>query len=187
MLMYRNVRPGVLFIVVASLLALAPACDRNDEEPPPIIIETPEPVRGVIAQTAFSGFFTGVWVGIEVQVSNRGIVDITVDWTEDETWMYVNFGSQDCGFVELEAGTCPFLIRSETKDPKPRVLFTEMLEPGLYFLYLYNVPRVPGTGVGSDITEAVGIQLGLTVFPEGLAEDDAVRLGRPRTLGPPAL
>ena len=81
-------------------------------------------------------------MGLEVQVQNKGRVDITVDWTEDETWMYVFFGDTDCGFVELEASECPFLIASEMKEPKPRVLFTEILDAGLYYLYLYNVPRV---------------------------------------------
>ena len=186
--MHRTFRPYGLLLFLAALLLPLPACDRNDEAPPPIIIVTPQPVRGVIAQTSFSGYITGVWVGIEVQVQDRGKVDITVDWTEDETWMYVNFGSVDCGFVELEANGCPFLVRSETKDPKPRVLFTESLAPGLYYLYLYNVPRVPGTDIGSDITESVSIQLGLTVFPDTLSgDDDPVRLGRPRILSPPRI
>jgi len=188
MLLHRNYRPYILLILGAALLAPLPACDRNDEAPPPIIIVTPQPVRGVIAQTSFSGYITGVWVGIEVQVQDRGRVDITVDWTEDETWMYVFFGDTDCGFTELEAGECPFLIASETQEPKPRVLFTEILDAGLYYLYLYNVPRVPGTEIGSDITEAVGIQLGLTVgLDEESGDDDPVRLGRPRILSPPQI
>lgn len=186
--MYRNCRPYVLFILCTAILAVIPACDRNDEAPPPIIVVTPQPVRGVIAQTAFSGFFTDVWVGIEVLVSDKGVVDITVDWTEDETWMTVNFGAEECGFVTLEAGDCPFLVDSVGQTPKPRVLFTDLLEPGLYYLYLYNVPRVPGTEVGSDVTEAVSIQLGLTVFPEGAsASENPVQLGHPRRLGPPAI
>jgi hypothetical protein len=186
--MHRHFRLYAVLILGAALLAPLPASDRNDEAPPPIIIVTPQPVRGVIAQTSFSGYFTGIWVGIEVQVQDKGQVDITVDWTEDETWMWVNFGATNCGFVELESDTCPFLVVSETKEPKPRVLFTELLEPGLYYLYLYNVPRVPGTDIGSDVTESVAIQLGLTVFPEGASgDDDPVRLGRPRMMSQPRI
>ncbi|MEE8218290.1 MAG: hypothetical protein V3S03_04930 [Vicinamibacteria bacterium] len=186
--MHRHFRLCALLILGAALLAPLPACDRNDEAPPPIIVVTPEPVRGVIAQTSFSNYFTGIWVGIEVLVSNNGKVDITVDWTKDETWMFVYFGDTDCSFVQLEGGECPFFIASETKEPKPRVLFTEILEAGLYYLYLYNVPRVPGTEIGSDVTEAVAIQLGLTVFPEqDSGEGEPVRLGRPRVLSPPQI
>jgi hypothetical protein len=186
--MYRNYRPYILLILGAGLLAPLPACDRNDEAPPPIIIVTPQPVRGVIAQTQFSGFQSGVWVGIPIQVQDRGKVDITVNWTHTETWMFVYFGDTDCGFAELEGGSCPFLIASETKEPKPRVLFTEILDAGLYYLYLYNVPRVPGTEIGSDVTEEVSLQLGLTVgFREDAGDDDPVRLGRPRILSPPQI
>lgn len=186
--MHRTFRPYGLLILLAVLIVPLPACDRNDEAPPPIVVITPQPVRGVIAQTSFGGYITGVWVGIEILVQNKGEVDITVDWTEEETWMFVNFGATECTFVELEASACPFLVQSETKDPKPRVLFTESLEAGLYYLYLYNVPRVAGTDIGSDITESVAIQLGLTVFPEGSATvDEPVRLGRPRMMMPPRI
>ena len=100
-LIHRTYRPYILLILGAALLAPLPACDRNDEAPPPIIIVTPQPVRGVIAQTSFSGYFTGIWVGIEVQVQNKGRVDITVDWTEDETWMGLEQESGDDDPVRL--------------------------------------------------------------------------------------
>lgn len=188
--MSRHVRfsvPALLGLAVL-LVAPLPGCDRGDDTPPPIVIVTPEPVRGVIAETAFSGFQSGIWIGIEVLVSTRGQLDITVDWTVDGTWMFVYFGSAQCDYVELEAGACPFIIASETKDPKPRVLLTEILDAGTYYVYLYNVARVPGTEIGSDNTEAVSLQLGLTVGFEPADEgDEPVRLGRPKVLGPPRL
>jgi hypothetical protein len=190
MFMHRSFRPFVLFLLGAALLAPLPGCDRHDEAPPPIVVVTPQPVRGVIAQTAFDRFVSGAWVGIEVLVSNRGVLDITVDWTSDETWMYVYFGDTPCDAAALTGETCPFLIRSETKDPRPRILYTDLLEPATYILYLYNVPRVPFTEVGSDVTEAVSIQLGLTVGYDPLAagsEGDPVQLGRPLVLSPPRL
>jgi hypothetical protein len=177
-----------LMALAAVLLAPLPGCDRDTDAPPPIVVVTPEPVRGVIAATSFSGFQTDTWVGIEVLVSTRGQLDISVDWTSDETWMYVYLGTEQCGFVELQGGTCPFFIASETKEPKPRVLLTDILDPATYYLYLYNVPRVPGTDIGSDVTEAVALELGLTVGFE--LQDDGekpVRLGRPQVLAPPHL
>lgn len=188
MLKYYRLTAPALVALTVLLLAPLPGCDREDDAPPPIVVVTPEPVRGVIAETSFSGFQTGVWVGIEVLVSARGKLDITVDWTSEETWMFVYLGEAQCGFVELSTGACPFLIESETKEPKPRVILTEVLDAGTYYLYLYNVPRVPGTEIGSDVTESVALQLGLTVGFEPRDDgEEPVRLGRPRTLAPPQL
>jgi hypothetical protein len=72
----------------------------------------------------------------------------------------------------------PALLSSETKDPKPRVLLTKTLDPGTYYLVLYNVPRDPLTGNGSDNTEAVSLQLGLTVNPGDLRVPGGVSIGR---------
>ena len=67
----------------------------------------------------------------------------------------------------------------------PRVLFTESLEPGTYYLVLYNVPRDPLTGTGSDNTESVALQLGLTVYPfTSQAAPGAVSIGRTQVIQP---
>jgi hypothetical protein len=149
------------------------------------VVVTPEPVRGVIAQFPFSGFQSDVWISVELVLSQRGVLDITVDWTYPDTWMYVYFGRTSCDLGQLTGDTCPFVLASETKDPKPRVLYTATLDPGTYYLFLYNVPRDPRTGTGSDNTEAVSIQLGLTVSASGQPTTDAVRLGRPTVVPPP--
>ena len=138
-------------------------------------------------QTSFSGFETDIWISIELNLAQRGVLDITVDWTFPSTWMYVYFGQTNCSYAQLTGQTCPFILSSETKDPKPRVLYSETLEPGTYYLVLYNVPRDPRTGTGSDNTESVWLQLGLTVSASGERSTDAVRLGRPIVLSPPRL
>ena len=188
--MHRTFHPYGLLTLLAALLAPLPACDRGDDVTPPIIIQTPEPTRGVVVSASFENFESGAWfqIPIDLQAQQPGALDITVDWTHEESWMFVYFGARECTFNELASQTCPFLIASETKDPKPRVLFTDRLEPATYYVTLYNVPRVPGTDVGSDITEAAALQVGLTVFPEGTSgDDDPVRLGRPRILSPPRI
>ena len=101
--------------------------------------------------------------------------------------MYVYFGRTNCSYAQLVDQTCPFILSSATKNPKPRVLYTETLEPGTYYLVLYNVPRDPKTGIGSDNTESVSLQLGLTVSASGERSTDAVRLGRPIVVSPPRL
>ena len=169
----------------ALLVALA-ACG-GDSARPPVVVITPQPVRGVIAQTSFSGFETDVWISIQLFLSQRGVLDVTVDWSYPSTWMDVYLGQTDCAYAQLSSKTCPFILSSETKDPKPRVLYTETLEPGTYYLVLYNVPRDPATGLGSDNNETVSLQLGLTVTASGERSTDTIHLGRPIVVSPPRL
>jgi hypothetical protein len=180
----RRLRPS-LFV---ALLALAlPLLSCGDDTPAqPIVVVTPQPVRGDLADTGFSGFESGVWVSIEVLVSQKGKVDATVDWTFPDTWMYVYFGNVQCDYNTLSSKKCPFLISSETKDPKPRYIQTDLLDPGKYYLVLNNVARNVRTGIGSDNTESVNIKLGLTIYPFTSAPGgEAIRLGRVRTIAPP--
>lgn len=176
-------RPSLL----VALLALAvPLLSCGDDTPAqPIVVVTPEPVRGVLAQTSFAGFESGVWVSIEIIVSQKGEVDGNVDWAFPDTWMFVYWGDVKCSYSELEKRTCPFRISSETKEPKPRTFVTGILEPKTYYLYLYNVPKNNRLVIGSDNTEAVSIVLGLTVHPFTSAPGGgAIQLGRVRTITP---
>jgi hypothetical protein len=177
---------AVRMATAGALLSALAGCG-GDSVRPPLVVITPEPVRGVIAQTSLSGFETDVWLSIDLVLSQKGKLDITVDWTSPNTWMYVYFGETKCDYARLSGGTCPFILASETKTPKPRILYTEELEPGTYYLVLYNVPRNPRTGIGSDQTESISIQLGLTVGASGERSTDAVRLGRPTVVPPPRL
>lgn len=185
--MRRDLRRAAPLATAVALAAALAGCGGDDAPRPPVVVVTPAPVRGVISQTSFSGFETDVWISIELLLSQRGVLDITVDWTTSDTWMYVYFGRQGCSYLELSGRTCPFLLSSEAQAPKPRVLLTEALDPGTYYLVLYNVPRDPKTGIGSDNTEAVSIQLGLTVSASGQRSTDAVRLVRPTVSRPPRL
>jgi len=178
-------RVATLALVAGLALPLA-GCD--EKAAPPLTIETPAPVRGIIVTTAFGGFQSDVWIAIPVVVGGRGKLDITIDWTSADTWMYVYFGDTACDFVQLSEGNCPFLITSETKDPKPRVLFTDFVEPGTYYVTLYNVPRNLKLGIGSDNTEAVSVQIGLTIgFLEAARGEAPVKLGQPIVIHPPHL
>jgi hypothetical protein len=183
----RSVLGSVARVAAAGTLVATLAGCGGDSPRPPVVVVTPEPVHGVIAQTTLSGFQTDVWVSIELILSQRGVLDITVDWTFPSTWMYVYFGRTSCGYEQLASQTCPFMLSSATKDPKPRVLYTETLEPGSYYLVLYNAPLDPDTGVGSKNTESLALQLGLTVSASGERSTDAVRLGRRLVLSPPRL
>jgi hypothetical protein len=178
------------YTLLVALLAFAvPLLSCGDDTPSqPIVVVTPVPVRGVLAQTSFSGWETAVWVSIEIIVSQKGEVDATVDWTFPDSWIYVYWGNTQCSFKQLSGQTCPFLIASETQNPKPRTFKTGILAPGTYYLFLYNVPRDLKLGIGSDNTEAAAIQLGLTVYPFTSAPGaGTIQVGRIRKITPPRL
>jgi hypothetical protein len=174
-------------VALAGALGLALSGCGSESPVPPMVVVTPQPVRGVIASSSFRNFQSDVWISIELILSQKGVLDITVDWTFADTWMYVYLGQTKCDYQQLASHTCPFLIKSETQTPKPRVIYTDSLDPGTYYLFLYNVPRNPRTGKGSDNTEAVSIQIGLTVSASGQRSTDAVHLGRPIVVSPPRL
>jgi hypothetical protein len=152
--------PAVGAVLVALFVVTLAGCG-GDSSPTAAPTPTPSPqelVRGIIAQTSFAGFATDIWVQIPIALSGRGRLDITVNWTSPDTGCTCTSATSRCNYTQLSRGTCPFLIRSETRDPKPRVLFTHILDPGTYYLVLYNVPRDPRRGIGSDNTEAVSVQ-----------------------------
>jgi hypothetical protein len=184
--MRRSLESAVRVAAAGALLVALASCG-GDSARPPVVVVTPQPGRGVIAETSFSGFETDVWISIELILTQRGILDITVDWTYPSTWMQVFLGRTNCTYAQLSGQTCPFILSSPTQNPKPRILYTETLEPGTYYLVLYNVPRDPRTGSGSDNTESVALQLGLTVSASGGRSTDAVRLGRPVVVSSPRL
>ena len=142
----RSCFESTVRIAAAGALLVALAACGGDSVRPPVVVVTPAPVRGVIAQTSFSGFQTDIWISIELILSQRGVLDITVDWTSPSTWMQVFLGRTNCTYAQLSGQTCPFILSSPTQNPKPRVLYTETLEPGTYYLVLYNVPRNPVDG-----------------------------------------
>ena len=184
--MSRLLRCALRPAVAGAVLCALAACS-EDSVRPPVVVVTPEPVRGVIVQTSFSGFDEGLWVAIDVVLTQRGKLDITVDWLYSSTWMYVYLGNVKCDYAQLSGKTCPFMITSETKDPKPRVLYTENLEPGTYYLVLYNVPYSWWTGIGSNNQETVSLTIGQTVGAESERSAETIRLGYPRVIAPPRL
>lgn len=154
--------PAVLSLGV--LLLAVPACDSANPSVPPIVVETPGPTRSVIARPApIEGLAPGTYAVLALQLPQSGTMDITVDWTFDNSWIFVYFGQTECSYRQLSQGTCPLLLTSETKEPKPRVLVTEPLGPGAYYVYLHNVERNVRAGTGSDNTESVAVEVGLTV------------------------
>jgi hypothetical protein len=183
--MGRFLRSFPALVPLVGLMTPLIGCT-TDEPAPSIVVSTPQPARGVISVVPVRNFESGTWQRVPIPLSDRGKLDITVNWTFPDTWMYVYFGETACDYAQLSGGTCPFLITSETMEPKPRVLYTDLLDPKTYYLALYNVPRDPRLGIGSDNTETVQVQLGLTVgFRESAEAATAVRAGPPVLVSPP--
>ena len=178
--MNRSVRWILVPVLLGGSVLGMPACG-DETAPTPVATPTPTPapVRGVyVAPFSFGEYATGNYVPIPFPLAQGGIIDVTVDWTFEDTWMYVYIARGTCTLDQIERKTCPFIAVSETKSPKPRVVVTAPIAPGTYSIFLYNVPKQQGTvigtegQVGSDNVESVSVQIGLTVgvpFPAGQA------------------
>lgn len=162
--MKRSVRGFLVSVLLGGLVLGIPACKKSTA-PSPIATPTPAPVpvRGVIAQFSFDQFASGIYVGIPLPLSQGGILDVTLDWTFPDSWMFVYIAKGTCTFEQLDGKTCPYIVTSEVQFPKPRVVSTTPIPPGTYSLILYNVPKTKGSAIGSDNTEGVSCQIGLTV------------------------
>ncbi len=177
---------GLAGLTAALTLLVAGSQNADNPSRPPTVVITPQPVRGVIAQTHFTNFESDNWVALQVQISTAGVADITVDWTFPDSWIYVYFGNTACDYAQLAGHTCPFLVSSETQLPKPRLLTTDMLQPGTYYVVLYNVPKNNRLGIGSDNSESVSVQVGLTIPPSSSRPGVApVSLGQAKVVARP--
>jgi hypothetical protein len=175
-------------VVLGAALLPALACESDSSTRPPVIVVTPQPVRGVIAQTSFGGFQPRMWVALPIEISQRGVLDITADWLYPDSWIYMYFGNTKCDYEQLANKACPFLIASETQLPKPRVFVTGTLDPGTYYLVFYNVPKEDRTEtVGSYNVETISLVIGLTINSFGQTGRETIQLGRPVLMPAPHL
>lgn len=166
--MMRFARGFVLVSVTAGGALLFSDCKKSTTPTP--VPTTPPLVHAVIASTSFTGFPPDIYLGIPIPLGQAGILDFTVDWTFKDTYMDVAFGTQACSFAELNTKKCPFVTFTEGTTPKPRIVTTQLLPVGQYYLYLYSQPYSKKLGYGSDNLEAVALQIGLTVGITGSAQ-----------------
>ena len=94
----RSVLGSAVRPAVVGALACALAACSEDSPRPPVVVVTPVPVRVVYVTSAFSGFETDMWIPIEIPLPERGKLDISVDWTAPDTWMYVYLGTEMCDY-----------------------------------------------------------------------------------------
>jgi hypothetical protein len=158
-------------MVLGCVLALLPfvSCGSDPAELP-VVMVTPQPVVAHLTNppATIPSFPNDTWVPIPISLSQRGSLEMIVEWSSPESWIFVYFGQTQCDLPMLTAHVCPFLMRSETQLPKPRVLLTGVLEPARYYLYLYNVPRNRDLGIGSVNDERAAVDIWLTIPPSNV-------------------
>ena len=126
----------------------APGCS-----PPPTTL--PAQVRSVIASGNCSGLDVNFLCFFDpFTTSQKGDLDITVDWTFPESNIQVMVSSGTCTLDQINGGQCSFITSSlAANTPKPRVLTVKAVAAGSYTLYVGN--RGPKS-------ESVSAQIGLT-------------------------
>lgn len=108
----RGARASLLVALVGAGLV---GCGGDSS---PTAAPTPTPsTREVILAFPFQEFASGYQAYIPVYVPKAGRVDVTVDWTYPDTWIYVYFGDQLCGYRQVFNHSCPFIVESEAKAP----------------------------------------------------------------------
>jgi hypothetical protein len=86
--------------------------------------------------------------------SQRGDLDVTLDWTFPEDIIQVLVSNGSCTLDQINASQCTFISSSpQSATPKPRVITIKGVAAGTYQLYAGN--RGPKT-------EAFSVQVGLT-------------------------
>ncbi len=164
--MMRFGRGILLPVVVAGSVLGLPACKKSSTTPTPVATPTPPAVRGVLGSLSFDRFETG-YVAVPLPLSQGGILDVTVDWTFPDSWIFVYIARGTCTtYAQLTGKTCSYIVSSETQFPKPRVVVTPPIPAGTYTLVIYNVPSTQANrklGIGTENVESVSFLIGLTV------------------------
>jgi hypothetical protein len=157
----RTLMLGAGLVVVMTL----GACDNKDNNscstnptgpgcpPPPTTV--PAQTRNVIKTGSCEGLDPNVLCFFDpFTTSQRGDMDVTVDWTFPEDNIQVMVSSGTCTLDQINASQCTFITSSQASTtPKPRVLTVRAVAAGTYQLYVGN--RGPKT-------ESVSVQIGLT-------------------------
>jgi hypothetical protein len=107
--------------------------------------------------------------------TQRGDLDVTVDWTFPEDIIAVLVSKGSCTIDEINASQCTFISSNqESATPKPRIITIKGVAAGTYQVYVGN--RGPQT-------ESFSVQVGLTTpgTAAAAAATTESAIGRPYT------
>jgi hypothetical protein len=138
---------------------------------------TPPPVRTIIATATCEGIGVNTLCSFDLATSQRGDLDVTVDWTFPEDVIQVMVANGSCTLDQINASQCTFIgTAPASTTPKPRVLTIRAVAAGNYQVYVGN--RGPKT-------ETLSVQVGLTTPGSASSSTatrvDSVIVGRPYT------
>lgn len=167
----------VIAYLAACVLAVSlTACGGSGEK---IVNPTPAPTPTPCTQTTLireSGGIAGTaLVYDDFSVPDSGRLDVTMDWTNAASQLgFYLVLANTCTLAEFNAGSCNFLIRSET-TVKPRKISTANFSAGNYRWMIGNY---------SDAEESVSLQIvlskgGCPVLGSGPSASDRTDGARP--------
>jgi len=176
---------GTLVLATALILAVSfGACSSSNDNncgtnptgpgcsPPPTT--APAQSRSVIKTASCTDLGVNFLCFFEpFTTSQKGDLDVTVDWTYPEDRIQVMVSGGNCTLDQINGGQCNYIVSSPAATtPKPRVLMVKAVAAGSYTLYVGN--RGPQL-------ESVSIQIGLTTPGTALSSQG---VGRPEAVQP---
>ena len=162
---------GAMAFMFGSCSNSKGGCDTNPMGPGCTTTTTttqPVQTRSVIRTDSCTGIGVNFLCFFDpLTTSQRGDMDVTVDWTFPEDSIQVMVSNGPCTLEQINASTCPMIGTSTASNlPKPRLLTIKGVAAGTYQLYVGN--RGPKT-------ESVSIQVGLTTPGTASASTSARR------------
>jgi len=158
--------PRLAGVALAASLA---ACGGGTTDPTPIPTPTPAPTPKppyVVSQlTAVT--LEAEYVGwLPFTTTERGALDVTVDWTYAANDLDVYLGQGSCDGDSFDTPQCPLVAYSESSTAKPEKVHFDNAVAGTYTIFVGNA------GPGD---EAVSFQVVLTPSATAAASTRAVR------------
>src|SRR5207249_2175165 len=134
---------GAMAFMFGSCSNSKGGCDTNPMGPGCTTTTTttqPVQTRSVIRTDSCTGIGVNFLCFFDpLTTSQRGDMDVTVDWTFPEDSIQVMVSNGPCTLEQINASTCPMIGTSTASNlPKPRLLTIRGVAAGTYQLYVGN-------------------------------------------------
>jgi hypothetical protein len=140
-------------VVAVSLAVLLEACGGGGSSTSPsavVTAPTPAPCTQTLIFEGGGSVPAATLVYQDLSVPAAGRLDVIVDWTFNDSQIGVYVSRSLCTVEQFNAGSCPFLIRSET-TAKPRKVSASNVTAGTYYLYVGNFSRTRDESASTQV------------------------------------
>jgi hypothetical protein len=136
-------RPWVLIGSTAFVATISGCGGGSPTAPANPVTPTPVPAsRTVVLEGSWA--FPADWhYEWWFTTTKSGTLDIRVDWALADTAVWVRLAAGNCEEPAIEAGQCPWLLRSVPSTARPQVLTLPNAAAGQYTLLIYNSAKQP--------------------------------------------